>query len=501
MPTLYSYFLSKFDNDVLEHMKNRKPFTIYHRKQKEYEVTEEVYKEVATHKDVIIDEQVPHHAFQRVHNERYGYQKDAVEFAKKVDNILVNFPQGTGKSRTVMLIVDDKQFKKTLIVCGQSNLQEEWVKDARRHNFADSLNFRIIGDGTEASSAKKAKWILDNKDVKGVDLINIEALRNGKIVKAINEVGYNCLVIDEVQSAKGWKARQTEGLHSIKEVDNQMRIALSGTPILNGPLEFFSVLKFLRQLKNTARTTYEKYYGVFGFDFWGHYICKGFRNLDKLQELLKPIIAYIDKKELRLPEKKRIRVDLKQDKPEDLIMLEKVYKMTTVRLKKAGFTSKPQVRAMIQLITSTAECKVNYILDNFNQKRVLVFSQYVEALKAIQSQLTDKGKRVLLYTGELNMEQRLEVLEQWYSGEYDILLLSLMSARYGLNLIEAQDVVFLEPPVSLAVLEQAEDRAHRIGQTEPVVSHLLIWGENDKDRLQNIVNKQESIEKVFSFLE
>lgn len=501
MPTLYAYFLSKFDNDVLEHLKRRKPFTIYHRGQMEYEVTEEVYKEVATSNDVIIDERVPHHEFKRVHNERYGYQKDAVEFARKVDNILLNFPQGTGKSRTVMMIVDDKQFKKTLIVCGQSNLQEEWVKDARRHDFADKLNFRIIGDVTEASSAKKVKWILDNKDVKGVDLINIEALRNNAIVKAINTVGYDCLVIDEVQSAKGWKAAQTVGLHDIIEVPGQMRIALSGTPVLNGPLEFFSVLKFLRQLKDTARTTYEQYYGVFGFDYWGHYVCRGFRNLDKLQELLRPIIAYVDKKELRLPEKKRIKVDLKQDKPEDLVMLEKVYKMSNVRLKKAGFTSKPQVRAMMQLITSTAECKVNYILDNFNQKRVLVFSQYTEALKAIQRQLTDKGKRVLLYTGEMFMAQRLEVLELWSTGEYDVLLLSVMGARYGLNLIEAADVVLLEPPTSLAILEQVEDRAHRIGQTSQVTSHLLLWGESDYERLESIINKQEAIDKVYSFLE
>jgi SNF2 family DNA or RNA helicase len=175
--------------------------------------------------------------------------------------------------------------------------------------------------------------------------------------------------------------------------------------------------------------------------------------------------------------------------------------MSSARLKKAGFTSKPQVRAMMQLITSTADCKVNYILDNFNHTKVLVFSQYVEALKAIQCQLIDKGKKVLLYTGDMFMAQRLEVLEQWRTGEYDILLLSVMGARYGLNLIEATDVVLLEPPTSLAILEQVEDRAHRIGQEFKVTSHLLIWGGSDYERLENIINKQEAIEKVYSFLE
>jgi hypothetical protein len=75
-----------------------------------------------------------------------------------------------------------------------------------------------------------------------------------------------------------------------------------------------------------------------------------------------------------------------------------------------------------------------------------------------------------------------------------------MGARYGLNLVEAQDVVFLEPPVSLAVLEQAEDRAHRIGQDKAVRSHMLCWHESDVDRLNNITNKQEAIDEVYSFL-
>lgn len=500
MPTLYSYYVSGFDENVLEYFKRSKPFTIYHRGAKEYEITKEVYKKVASSYDIITDERVDSPVFTRISKEKYGYQKDAVAFARKVDNVLINFPQGTGKSRTTMMIIDDRQFRKTLVVCGQANLQEEWLKDARKHEYAEKLNFRIVGESTEAPTVKKAEWIKANANVRGVDLINIEGLRNVKIVNAINAVGYDCIVIDEVQSAKGWKAAQTVGMHNIAEKPGQVRLALSGTPILNSPLEFFSVLKFLRQLNATARTTYERYYGEWSFDFWGHYVCNGFRNLDELQELLKPVIAYVDKKELGLPEKRRYMIKLEQPKSEELQYLEKVYRMSTARLKREGFSSKPQIRAKIQLIASSADIKIDYIDKCFKDTKVLVFSQYVEALKLVQSQLVERGKKVLLYTGELGMAQRLAILEQWYYGDYDVLLLSLMGARYGLNLVEAQDVVFLEPPVSLAVLEQAEDRAHRIGQDKAVRSHMLCWHESDIDRLNNITNKQEAIDEVYSFL-
>lgn len=500
MPTLNSYFVSRFTDSALEVLKKRKPFTIYHRADMEYEITREVYEEIKTPHDVVIDMTEKFEVFTRTSEERYGYQKDAVDFARKVTDLLINFPQGTGKSRTTMMIIEDREFEKTLLICGQSNLQEEWLRDAKKHDYIDKLNFRIIGGGSQASTAKKVSWILDNKDVRGVDVVNIESLRNADIISAINEVGYEAIVVDEVQSAKGWKAAQTEGLHSIEDVGNQTRIALSGTPVLNDPLEFFSLLKFLRQLKDTARTTYERYYGVWKTDFWGHQVCEDYRNLDELQELLKPILANISKSELKLPKKTRRKIMLEQEKSEELVYLEKVYTMSSVKMKKEGFTSKPQIRSRIQVITSTAECKLNYILDNYKEKKLLVFSQYTEVLKAIQGKLTEAGKRVLLYTGELSMSERLEVLEKWYAGECDILLLSVMGARYGLNLIEANDVVFLEPPQSLAVLEQCEDRTHRIGQENEVTSVLLCWGKGDEDRLNNIIRKQDSIERVYDFL-
>lgn len=500
MPTLYSLFISDFSQKTLEHFNKSKPFSFYHRRLQEYEITDDVLKNVNEEVKEVIDLRKTEAFFDRKSKEKYGYQKDAVDFAKESNNILMNFVQGSGKTRTSFMIIEDRDIFKTLVVCGQANLQEEWIRDAIKHDFQAKLNARIIGDVPENSGTAKIKWILENKNIKGVDIINIEALRNDKIVEAINEVGYNCIIVDEIQSAKGWKANQTEGLHKIKEVENQLRIALSGTPVLNGPLEFFSVLKFLRQLKDTARTTYEKYYGIWSFDFWGHYVCTGYRNIDKLQQLLQPIIAHVSKSELNLPKKIRVKVNLEQPEQEEFQYLNKVYRMSNVRLKKEGFTSKAQIRAKMQLITSTADVKVKYILKVAEEKKVLVFSQYVEALKIVKEKLEEKNKKVLLYTGQLSSAQRKEILDEWYKGEYDILLLSVMAARYGLNLVEATETLFLEPPVSLAVLEQAEDRTHRIGQDNEVTSHLLVWGESDEERLNAIVAKQRAIDKVYDFL-
>lgn len=499
MPTRYSWYVKGFSEDTLDLLKKHKPFAAYHKDTQEYECTQDVFSRI-TGETVVqrIDETIydDKEGFVRETEGRFGYQDDAVKFSLSRMNIFVNFPQGMGKSYTTMKMIKANDLHKVLIVCGQSNLQEEWIKDAKKHGLADELGFSIVGEDTGAGNVKKAKWLEEHNTEHGVHLINIEALRSVDIVEKINAVRYDAIVVDEVQSAKGWKAEQTKGLHEIVRHPDQMRIALSGTPVLNNPLEFFSMLKYFNMLEDTARTTFERYYGEWSFDYWGHYICKGYKNLDELFELVKPILCYVSKDELGLPEKRRKKVNLPFAASDRYRELEKAYRMTTARLKKAGFKNKPEIRAEMQYLSSTAPSKLEYLLQFPADQKLLVFSQYTKVLDYYQEQLAAKGRKVLYYHGALSMKERLQILSDWHAGKADILLLSIMTARYGLNLIEATDTIFLEPPTSMAILEQAEDRAHRIGQTKPVTSHLLCTTEIDEDALENIASKQEALDKL-----
>ena len=495
-PVLNSYFISGFSPETLEMLKRAKPFTIYHNDLKEYELPKEIYLKIKEPVESFKDETVEYPRYELDMSTKYAYQDSAVEFARKTDNIFLNFAQGLGKSFTTMKILKDEQIKRTLIVCGQSNLQEEWIKDALKHGCKDDLSMEIVGDDTGASTLRKLSWLSKKGLADGVDLINIEALRTESIVNALNDRNYECIVVDEVQSAKGWKAQQTEGLHTLIRWKGQKRIALSGTPILNSPLEFFSLLKFLGMLGFTARTTFERYYGDWGFDFWGHWVCSGYKNLDELAELVKPVIATVSKDVLGLPKKTRIKKQLEHEATDRFIQLSTAYKMSTNRLKKTEFTSKPQIRAELQFLSSTEKSKMDFVENHSQLGRILVFSQYTKVLEQYKQHLANKGIKVLFYHGALSMTERLSVLQKWREGDYNVLLLSVMAARYGLNLTEATEVIFLEPPTSLAVLEQAEDRAHRIGQEKPVVSYILSTTELDENALETIVKKQEAIDAI-----
>lgn len=499
MPTLFSYFISNFSADTKDILDRNKPFAFYHKTLQQYELTREVLSKINEPVESFEDHTHTMAVFERNSKEPYGYQEDAVDFSFKSSSMLINFPQGMGKTLTALKIIDRHKFKRTLIVCGQSNLQEEWLKDADKHDM-NRLNIRIVGKDSDCGNAKKIRWLFDFKDTPGVDLINIEALRSVNIACALNDIYYDCIVVDEVQSAKGWSAQQTRGLNELFARAGQFRIALSGTPILNQPLEYFGVLKFLRvfntsegRAKDVAKTTFDRYYGDWGFDFWGHYECKGFKNLEELAELILPVLCYVDKSELGLPSKHRRKVNL-ACVSEELAMLEGIYAKSIKKVKSAGFANKPAVRARMLFLSGTLQSKIDFVLAT--KEHQLVFSQYTKVLEVYLDRLIAAGKRVLYYHGGLSMEERLAVLRDWSTGKADILLLSVMASRFGLNLTEACITTFVEPPTSLAILEQCEDRAWRIGQTRECQSNLLCGSALDERSLSNILKKQEAIEEL-----
>ena len=80
-----------------------------------------------------------------------------------------------------------------------------------------------------------------------------------------------------------------------------------------------------------------------------------------------------------------------------------------------------------------------------------------------------------------------------------MLLLSLKAGGVGLNLPEADTVIHYDPCWNPAVEAQATDRAHRIGQTQPVfVYKLIIDGSVEEKMLELQARKQTLAQGLFA---
>ncbi|MBR0089334.1 MAG: DEAD/DEAH box helicase, partial [Clostridia bacterium] len=100
--------------------------------------------------------------------------------------------------------------------------------------------------------------------------------------------------------------------------------------------------------------------------------------------------------------------------------------------------------------------------------RILIFSQFTSMLDIIKKEL-DKAECTYFYLdGHTPPAERNDLSRRFNSGEGEVFLISLKAGGVGLNLTGADTVIHYDPWWNPAVMDQASDRAYRIGQTKAV---------------------------------
>ncbi|WP_314455340.1 SNF2-related protein [uncultured Microbacterium sp.] len=125
--------------------------------------------------------------------------------------------------------------------------------------------------------------------------------------------------------------------------------------------------------------------------------------------------------------------------------------------------------------------------------RVLVLSQFTRFLRAARQRCTDAGVSSGYLDGATTRRQA--EIDRFRDGDDPAFFVSLKAGGVGLNLVEADYVVLLDPWWNPAVEDQAIDRAHRIGQTRPVIVYRLVSSDTVE---QKVVALREAKADLFS---
>ena len=106
--------------------------------------------------------------------------------------------------------------------------------------------------------------------------------------------------------------------------------------------------------------------------------------------------------------------------------------------------------------------------------RALIFSQFMAHLKLARDTLATDGLRYQYLDGSTPSHRRQAAVEAFQAGEGEVFFISLKAGGTGLNLTGATYVIHLDPWWNPAIEDQATDRAHRIGQRQPVTVYRLV---------------------------
>ena len=446
------------------------------------------------------------------------YQKAGIAFGLEREATLIADEMGLGKTiQAIGIINADPSIKQVLVVCPAS-LKLNWNKELAKWLMPRGFTIGIAS----GSDWPNANIVIINYDIATKHHSRIHAQQ------------WDLVIMDEAHYCKNPKAQRTVALLGRWDKDPAKakpavratrKLVLTGTPILNRPIEAYSILSYLdrKEFGNFwyfAKKYCAAYQGEYGWDMTGA------SNLEELQRKLRTsvMVRRMKKDVLKeLPPKRRQVIELpangnasllKKEKDQaakwesDLSDLRDVIEISKLLDDKESYaeaiaelrrTQGVAFEEMAETRHAIAMAKVSYVIEHIlnTEEPVVLFAHHRDVVDALFSGLTEAGKRCVKLVGGMSDKAKQESVDAFQAGKADVFIGNIKAAGVGITLTHSSHVVFAELDWVPANMSQAEDRTHRIGQTESVlVQHLVLEGSLDKIMAQALVDKQDIADKA-----
>ncbi|MDR1929918.1 MAG: DEAD/DEAH box helicase [Treponema sp.] len=323
---------------------------------------------------------------------------------------------------------------------------------------------------------------------------------------------FSLLIVDEAHLMKN---AETRGSKTVKQLRSQYRLALSGTPVENRLEDLRSLFEFILPGYLGSQARFKESYRI------PIEVLRQKEPAEKLRKITAPFLLR------RLKTDKAVIADL-PDKISinEYAVLEKgqaaLYESIVAgAMEKSETLEDPGKRSalVLALLTSLKQvCDHPRVYDKespalskhsgkaqllvtlleeilANREKVLVFSQYVEALECLKRIIEGELKEpALMYHGGLAQKKRSGIIDRFQKdGTERILLISLKAGGLGLNLTAASRVIHYDLWYNPAVENQATDRAFRIGQTRKVFVHRFITKNSFEEKIEAMLKSKREL--------
>ena len=128
--------------------------------------------------------------------------------------------------------------------------------------------------------------------------------------------------------------------------------------------------------------------------------------------------------------------------------------------------------------------------------KTLVFSSFVKHLQLLAAHFNLRGIPFSMLTGgTINREMVVKKFQE--DPTHQFFLISLKAGGTGLNLIEADYVMLLDPWWNPAAEMQAINRAHRIGQEKKVIAYKFITSGTIEEKMLILQQRKQVLSDTF----
>jgi len=409
-----------------------------------------------------------------------SYQLDGVKWLLKNNKGILADDMGLGKTiqvlKSIQILFIQNEIKKVLVVCPVSlikNWEDEIIK------WCPELKFSRVSSNSSNIDTLKA---IDSSNIL---ITNYENIRSDPSL--FEKFNFDLIVADEVHKIR---KNQSKLSKSFEKIISKRFWALTGTPIENNIEDLINLSQYI--IPGVLSKSDKK------------------RSQLIIKEVIKPYVLRRIKQHVldELPEVKEFDVPVVLSESQ-----KKRYENIISKRQKNSIKSGSYLKVLsdlreicdggIEYEHNSKVIKAFEILSETiaNNEKVIIFSYYLDPLKALERMLHDNKYEFVTIYGEDDIPSRESNIKKFKSPDIDILLASSKVASEGLNLTEANNVIFLNRWWNPSSNNQARDRVNRLGQEKIVKIYNIFCSDTIEERVGEILKeKTELYDKIVNGL-
>jgi hypothetical protein len=409
------------------------------------------------------------------------FQWAGVRYVLDARRAFIADEQGLGKTVEALAALEADGAFPAVVVCPAS-LKLNWEREARRWLAHRSVAV-VEGRGVAR---------LGGADI---TILNYEIVAAHR--EALARMRPRALVVDESHYVKNPQAKRTQAVRRLAAAiaPDGLRLALSGTPVLNHAEELVSQLRVIGRIEDfgSGAQFARRFRGELSEErlhwhlrrrcFVRRLKSEVLPQLPAKRQVVVPV-ALSNDREYRLAEQDVIA--WLRSQPLDLRELNARIAATlrAERLAQLGTLQRLAARGKLA-------AALTWIADFLESgEPLVVFARHVEVQQAVLARFPDAAHLL----GRDTIAARDAAVAAFQSGDGPQLLIGATRvAAQGITLTRASNVAFLELEWTPAMHDQAEDRCHRIGQRDAVTAWYLLAADTIDETMAALIQRKRGI--------
>jgi SNF2 family DNA or RNA helicase len=432
----------------------------------------------------------------------FDHQRITVSFLIRNKRAFVLNEMGTGKTLSALWALDilmaAGKIKRALIIGPLSSLRSVWYREIALH-----LPHRraVIAHGnasvrTAAIYDSRAQFVIINHD--GVRFAEEE----------LTKAKFDVIVIDELTAYKSHDAERSKAMLRIA-YDAQGVWGMTGNLTPNSPVEAFFPCKIVNP-RNQYLPRYFTQFRDATMSQINDYLWLPKPEAPQVVHLcVQPAIRYTRAECLDLPETTFIKIEVPLGK-EQKKHYDELKKQAYVEVDEGSISAVNagvMLNKLLQISSGSVKSdtgdiieigcneRLDALLELFEQtpqRKMVVFATYIATIKMLERELGKRKLKVGSIYGDVHRDERSRLIEQFQTGDLEIILLQPMTAAHSITLTASSTLVWFTLDPSNERFEQGNARIVRAGQNLKTFIYMMV-STGAEQHIADLLERKQSV--------